>query len=557
MPITTFLDLSHFRNMSEVKRLLERHRLCIYKEKGLVLTIKGDFSDLGRCRMDLYGILSREEPIEKQFSPLEPTARKHLSEEMGRRAPQNVPLTPERGSSSSSRLNTRQSEERGHLAQDNVTRNTKSPTHHSATTTSSRETPTRTAMAPTPVRKVSEPVSFLADGAVCRYVGRFQGKMINTILREHDTDINEEHHKGFTSITLTSRAPEKPERFKLACDQIKTIFDYYQKYLRAENIELSMDSQEEIIKIQDCLFKRNICLFQTSPRSLTIIGLSDEILNFLQEWKVAGGKVVQSNSEKSGFPQSSAIGMDSKNLATTKEMSTHPEASGGRSKRRETGQDTHVTGRQQDAAGSGATSPTHGQKLSEPVSFHVDDTVFRYVQAFERKTIEPILRQYSVDIKKEDYEGFTSITLTSRPPEKPEHFNMACDQIKTIFDNYQNLLRAENIELVTDSKEEINKVEDDLLQRNICSYKTAPRSLKIIGPSEEILRFLQEWKGTGGKMVQNNSERSGSPRSFTIGTDSKNLATNSRTSTHPGASGGRSRERQTGHDSRVTGSGKQ
>ncbi|XP_077124012.1 uncharacterized protein LOC143781341 [Ranitomeya variabilis] len=552
LPITTYLDLSHFRNVSEVKRLLEQHRLCIYQEKGLVLAIKGDFSDLGRCRVDLYGILSREEPIEKPFSPLEPTARKHLSEEMGRRAPQNVPLTPERRSSSSSRL---KSEDRGHLAQDSVTR--ESPTKHSSTPTSSRETPTRTAMTPTRVRKVSEPVSFLADGAVCRYVGRFQREVIDTILRQDDIDINEEHCEGFTSITLTSRAPEKQERFKSACDQIKTIFDYYQNRLRAENIELSTDSQEEIIKMQDCLHKRNICLFHTAPRTLTIIGLSDEILNFMQEWKGAGGKMVQNNSARSGSPRSSEIGMDSKNLATNEEMSTHPGTSGERSRRRETGHDTRVSGRLQDAAGSGAPAPTHVQKLSEPVTFHADDTVFRYVEIFEQKMIDAILKQYSVDIKTENYEGFTSITLTPRPPEKPEHFKMACGQIKTIFDNYQNLLRAENIELVTGSKDEINKIGDYLLKRHICSFKTAPRSLKIIGPSEEILYFLQEWKRTGGKMIQTNSERSGSPRSFTMGADNKNLATNSRTSTHHGASGGRSGDGQIGHDTNVTGRGRQ
>ncbi|XP_069585276.1 uncharacterized protein [Ranitomeya imitator] len=549
MPITTYLDLSHFRNVSEVKRLLERHRLCIYQEKGLVLAIKGDFSDLGRCRMALYGILSREEPIEKQSSPLQPTARKHLSEEMGRRAPQNVPLTPERRSSSSSRLNRRQSEDRGHLAQDNVARNPESPTKHSSTTASSGETPPRTAMMPARVRKVSEPVSFLADGAVCRYVGRFQREVIDTILRQDDIDLNEEHCEGFTSITLTSRAPQKPERFKSACDQIKTIFDYYQNRLRAENIELSMDSQEEIIKLQDRLHKRNICLFHTAPRTLTIIGLSDAILNFMQEWKG------QNKSAGSGSPRSSEIGMDSKNLAMNGEMSTHSGTSGGRSRRRETGHDTRVSGRQQDAAGSGAPSPAHVQKFSESVTFHADDTVFTYVEIFQQKMIDAILRQYSVDMKTEYYEGFTSITLASRPPEKPQHFKMACGQIKTIFDNYQNLLRAENIELVTGSKDEINKIGDYLLKRNICSFNTAPRSLKVIGPSEEILFFIQEWKRTGGKMIQTNSERSGSPRSFTMGADNENLATNSRTSTHPGASGGRSGDGQIRHDTNVPGRG--
>ncbi|XP_073532550.1 uncharacterized protein [Phyllobates terribilis] len=365
MPITTYLDLSHFRNVSEVKRLLERHRLCIYQEKDLVLSIKGDFSDLGRCRKDLYEVLFREEPMEKQSSPLEPTARKHQSEEMGRRAPPNIPSTPERSSSSSSsRLDRRQPEGTGHLAQDKVTRNTKSPTQHSSTTTSSRQTSTRTAMTPTRVRKDSEPVSFLADSAVCRYVGIFQREVIDGILRQYDVDINEENCEGFTSITLTSRAPETPERFKMACDQIKTIFDYYQNRLRAENIELSTDSQEEIIKMQNYLHKRNICSFQTAPRTLTIIGPSEEILNFLQEWKGTGGKMVQNSSERSSSPRSSTIGTDSENSAPNSRTSARPGASDGRSRERQTGHETRVTGRgkQQDAAGSRRRSLSANQR---------------------------------------------------------------------------------------------------------------------------------------------------------------------------------------------------
>ncbi|KAM4029484.1 uncharacterized protein ACNLHF_024448 [Anomaloglossus baeobatrachus] len=549
MPIMTNLDLSHFRSVSEVKRILERHMLRIYRERGLVLSIKGDFCDLGRCRLDLYEILEKEEAMEKQLSSLQPTGRKLSSEEMGARAPQNVPPTPERKSSLSSHLNRQQPYGGGHLAQDNIPRDTKSPTQHSSPKTSPRETPTRKARAMTPTRdrKVSEPVSFLVDGAVCRYVTVFQREVMNSVLRQYNVDMNEEHNEGFTTITLTPRPPEETELFTKACDEIQAIFDNYYKRLREDNIELTTNSKEEITKIQDHLHKRDIFSFLTAPRSLTIIGPSEEILNFLQKWKGTRGKMAENNMEMSGPPRSSMIGTESKNVA---KISTQPGASDGRSGVQETGHDTWVRGKPRDAAGRGAPSPTHIRKLSEPVSFTVDTDVYRCVSVFYQQMIDSILTQYNIDINEEHNEGFTTLTLTPRPPGKPELFTMACDEIKTIFDNYHKRLREDKIELTTDSQEEIFKIRDHLLKRDIYSFHTAPRSLTIIGPSGEILNFLQEWKGTGGKMAENNIEKSGSPRPSMMGTNSKNLV---KTSTQPGASDGRSGGRETGHDTRARG----
>ncbi|KAG8537543.1 hypothetical protein GDO81_024350, partial [Engystomops pustulosus] len=572
MPVRTFLDLSHFRDVSKVKWLLEQHGMSIYCERSSELGIEGDFCDLRRCRMNLYKVLAMEDPKG-------PKASQYLSsEEKGRKTPQNVTDTPDRMSPSSSGLSRRQPEGRGHIAPRNHKNHPGSPSLQESSTRSTRDpTPTQAQNVST---SKSQPQTFLVDLLVHGYVRTFRQDMIDAILAQYNVDMTERSSEAFTNITLTSRSPGQSERFGEACDKIKIMFDFYTNRLRAEKIELPTNlrySREEITRImEEYLNNHDIFSMPLGDRCLHIIGPSDEILPFIQEWRGTGGKLAQTIIDRSVL---SRPPMKSKQISSNNMDPTAPGTSDGGSSGRDTGEDVHLSTR--DAAGSSIISPeeglqesstrssreptpTHVQRVPSPKSqsqsFVVDLPVHRYLRTFQAQKIEDLLTRYNVHMKEHNSEGFTNITLTSRSPEEPERFGEACDKIKYIFDYYTHRLRAERIELPTNSRysrEEITRImEEHLQERKICIWPRASGSLCVIGPSDEILPFIQEWRGTGGKLAQTIIDRSVLSRPPMAGMKSKQISNNGNP-TPPGTSDGRSRGRDTGHESHVRARDKQ
>ncbi|KAM3927752.1 uncharacterized protein RB166_005959 [Leptodactylus fuscus] len=524
MPVKTYLHTLYFSNISEVKQLLERHGLSVYQGSSSLLGIKGDFCDLQRCRQDLYKILARQNLTDKSLSPPEPiTSKRLLSEERSRQAPQTVSATPDRRSPSSSRG---RPEGRGHVAQDK--HNTGIPTHPDPP-----ESSTRAARAPTPTRvqKVSTPKLvphiFHVDPTILRYVKTFRLEKIDKILTQYNVDMKEENCDGFTSITLTSLSPSRLEDFEKACNEIKRLFDHYNNRLRDGNIELptsSRYSREEISKMmQKDLQKREVCSTPGPNHSLYVIGPSETILTLMQEWKGSQGGLAPNIGEDSGSPRSAG------SLTQHSSPRTGPH----------------------ESRLARAPTPTRVQKDSAPKplahSFHVDAAVLRYVKTFGQETIDQIVRQYNADMKEENSDGFTSITLTSLSPSQPERFKYGCGEMRNLFSYYTNYLQAENIELPIRWDEEMTrKFWKHLLSRDICPVLGADHSLQVIGPPHEILTFLQEWKGTQGGLVQDVTKGSGSPRS-------PNMAANSKTSTQPEKPDGRSRRHEAGPDAHSKG----
>ncbi|XP_075684913.1 uncharacterized protein LOC142653090 [Rhinoderma darwinii] len=367
MPVKTSLNLSYFSNVAEVKKLLERHQISTYHESSSRLSIIGDFCDMKRCRLDLYKILRSQKPVDLR------------SEEKGRRAPQNDTPTLDPQSPSSSSPSRRQPEGRGHLAQDNVTRHHKDrlsgSTQHLSPTTSPQGSPSRV-RAPTPTRGQKVPNSkslshsFAVDPSVHRYILTFEEETIKNILRPY-VEMNDKYCEGFASITLTSLAPEQPERFKKACDEMTEIFHHYQNHLRADNIQLPTSprfSNEEIsAAIRRYLLKRRICSFPMADRSLLVIGMSGAILNFIQAWKGSGGRMAESIIAEALGPGASSVGVESRHSASNSKYPTQPGGSEGRGRGREAGHDAHVRGREkkQDVAGSARGKPS-AKERQEP-----------------------------------------------------------------------------------------------------------------------------------------------------------------------------------------------
>ncbi|XP_066440910.1 RNA-binding protein 43 [Eleutherodactylus coqui] len=356
LTVKTSLDLSYFSNVPEVKRLLERHRLCIFHENSSVLHIKGDFCDLRKCRLDLYKILNSQNLVKQRYSSKEPTASKDLlSEQKGRRASQNVTTTPEQKSPSSSHLSRRLPEGRGHLAQDNFTRDHKnscgSPIQHSSSTRARAPTPTR-------VQKVSNIKSllhtFLVDPAVYRYVTTFRQEAIDAFLGPYNIDMSGKNNEDLTCITLTSLS-EQPEVIEKICSDIKKVFHYYHNRLRVEVIELPSNSRfsnaEMTRRIQKYLHDLQICSLPMANNSLQVIGPPERILRFLHGWKETPDKMEQSIFEGSSSTNSRTIGMNRKNLATNGNNSIQPGVLDGGLR---ASRDIHIRGREKIQEGAGS-----------------------------------------------------------------------------------------------------------------------------------------------------------------------------------------------------------
>ncbi|XP_056374745.1 uncharacterized protein LOC130272831 [Hyla sarda] len=545
------------------------------------------------------------------------------------------------------------------MTQDNMTRDNLSPTQSSCTNQGAQKSSTKPARSSTPTQFQNIPSppglfqSFLVDPAVHTYLKRFEQETISNFLRQYKIDMKEKYSDGFTSITLTSLTPAQPEDFDKTCSLLKEFFDRYQNHIRAENITLPTDpripNEEMTRKIQLYLLKCDIYSLPKDDNRLSIIGPSEKVLKFMQEWIGARGQLVQyiiGEAAGSVSSRSPMVGLD-KDLATNSNNSTKHMVQDGRPpKERENlaqdrrppiegdhmtqdrrppkeGEDTtqdrkppkegqHLTQdrrppkegedmtqdrrppkggedmtqdrrppkegedmtqdnmtrdnlspTQSSCTNQGAqksstkparsSTPTQFQNIPSPPglfqSFLVGPAVHTYLKRFEQETISNFLRQYKIDMKEKYSDGFTSITLTSLTPAQPEDFDKTCSLLKEFFDRYQNHLRAENITLPTDpripNEEMTRKIQLYLLKCDIYSLPKDDNTLSIIGPSEKVLMFMQEWIGARGQLVQyiiGEAAGSVSSRSSMVGMDNK--ATKSNNSTQPMASDGRARGRQ-------------
>ncbi|XP_069815307.1 RNA-binding protein 43 [Dendropsophus ebraccatus] len=274
------------------------------------------------------------------------------------------------------------------------------------------------------------------------------------------------------------------------------------------------------------------------------------------------GRAVQRETQaselKSPSSHPSKRPKERENVAQDKVTRGHGNKLGGPTQRSSPSTEHHTS----STRSSRPPTPTRGQKPPGSLSqfFHVDSAIHTYFTTFSQDKIDNILRQHNIDMKEQNGEGFTSITLTSLAAVQPEDFEEACSEMKALYNYYNERLRTENIELPTSSRlsnqEITGMIQKYLLKLKICSMPVDDATLCIIGPSVKTLNFLQEWRGSRGQLARDiigETPGFGIARSPAIGLDSKDSARNDKNSTQPGVSEGSTGGHEGGHDAHSRG----
>ncbi|XP_077349689.1 uncharacterized protein LOC143997772 [Lithobates pipiens] len=143
----------------------------------------------------------------------------------------------------------------------------------------------------------------------------------------------------------------------------------------------------------------------------------------------------------------------------------------------------------------------HLDESSLSTDLLVDPAVHTYVSVFMKDAIDDILSPSDVEITTEKGEGYNRVILTSKSPHLSRLFYKAAHEISDIFIKCQHILRFQSIELSNISADRTKNLQSYLFRCGIWSLADEKR-LQMIGPNEDLTRFMEEWTSAGGDFVR-------------------------------------------------------
>ncbi|XP_077349688.1 uncharacterized protein LOC143997771 [Lithobates pipiens] len=143
----------------------------------------------------------------------------------------------------------------------------------------------------------------------------------------------------------------------------------------------------------------------------------------------------------------------------------------------------------------------HLDESSLSTDLLVDPAVHTYVSVFMKDAIDDILSLSDAEITTEKGEGYNRVILTSKSPHLSRLFYKAAHEISDIFIKYQHILRFQSIELSNISADRTKNLQSYLFRCGIWSLANEKR-LQMIGPNEDLTRFMEEWTSAGGDFVR-------------------------------------------------------
>ncbi|XP_075070284.1 RNA-binding protein 43 [Mixophyes fleayi] len=322
MHVKTFLDLAYFSDVSEVMRLLEHYNLK-FNERGSCLLIEGDFCDLRRCRKKLYeklgdSLLRRPDSGENQAVHVvqDPSKVRLTPRDKEKRPPKdNNPPTD----MANSRRPKNVPELRNHSTlidasrqrKDNFANPSANPPSPKSANEPSSALPGVTSSSPmhsgNNYTHNSLSSSLYLDPEVYTYIMTFQKPKLKAILHQYSLDMKGEDCGNIYMITFTAKSPNHSTYFKSGFDKMTKFFAFFESRLRSEEIKLttmSAELKEETKSLPSYLLKHDICSCQYED-SIKLIGPSENIHRFMQEWNASQGESAQPIREEKPISASS------------------------------------------------------------------------------------------------------------------------------------------------------------------------------------------------------------------------------------------------------------